>query len=109
MLEKVAKCDSVCFNIKKAINVESRRRQNPPPPSPGLNRVKMCYYLMLLLLLLLVSIYLQNEIFSLDCMKHIFKTSDNRLTCRNQKGVGYAVFQIRDGFLVKTDPRKLAT
>ena len=41
-LEKVAKFGSVCFNIKKVINVQSRRGQNspPPPPLPGLNRVK---------------------------------------------------------------------
>ena len=37
-LEKVTKFGTVCFNIKKVINVQSRRGQNPFPP--GLNRVK---------------------------------------------------------------------
>ena len=32
ILEKVAKFGSVSFNIKKVINVQSRRGQNPPPP-----------------------------------------------------------------------------
>ena len=31
ILEKVTKFGSVCFNIKKVINVQSRRGQNPPP------------------------------------------------------------------------------
>ena len=30
--EKVAKFSGVCFNIKKVINVQSRRGQNPSPP-----------------------------------------------------------------------------
>ena len=36
-----AKFGSVCFDIKKVINVQSRCGQNPPPPPPpGLDRVK---------------------------------------------------------------------
>ena len=31
ILEKVAKFGSVCLNINKVVNVQSRRGQNPPP------------------------------------------------------------------------------
>ena len=41
-LEKVTKFGSVCFNIEKVINVQSRRGQNPPP---GLDRVNIYLYL----------------------------------------------------------------
>ena len=43
MTSHVAKFGSVCFNIKKVINIQSRCGQNPlpPPPLPGLSRVKI--------------------------------------------------------------------
>ena len=33
ILGQVAKFGRVCFNIKRVIDVQSRRGQNPPPPT----------------------------------------------------------------------------
>ena len=44
ILEKVAKFGNVCFNIKKVINVQSRRGQNPPICSSGTRGSRRSWY-----------------------------------------------------------------
>ena len=42
-LEKVTKFGSVCFNIKKVINVQIRRGQNPSPCLKRVNTVELIF------------------------------------------------------------------